>query len=146
MFDTILGLPMHPLVVHGVVVLLPLMALVTVLVAARKGPRERWAWVVAVIDLGLVGLTVIAKESGEALQHRLGVNVEAHEQVAEKLPLAAAALLGAAVLVALTRTNRRFGPFAVVLTMLAGIGVLWLTFRAGHTGADAVWGSVVGAT
>ncbi|HRW19585.1 MAG TPA: hypothetical protein P5181_12140 [Dermatophilaceae bacterium] len=145
MFDTILGLPMHPLVVHGVVVLLPLMALVTVLVAARKGPRERWAWVVAVLDLGLVGMALVAKESGEALQRRLGVNVEAHEEIAEKLPLTAAALFGAAVLVALTRTNRRVGPIAVMLTMVAAIGVLWMTFRAGHTGAEAVWGSVVGA-
>ena len=30
MFDTIAGLPVHALVVHGVVVLLPLMSLVTV--------------------------------------------------------------------------------------------------------------------
>ena len=32
-FDTVLGLPVHALVVHGVVVLLPLMAIITAVVA-----------------------------------------------------------------------------------------------------------------
>ena len=37
---TITGLPLHPLVIHAVVVLLPLMALLTVLVAVRKSLRS----------------------------------------------------------------------------------------------------------
>ncbi len=41
---TTTGLPLHPLVNHAVVVLLPLMALLTVVVAVRKGLRERAAW------------------------------------------------------------------------------------------------------
>ena len=35
MFDTIAGLPIHALVVHGVVVLLPLMAIATLVWAFR---------------------------------------------------------------------------------------------------------------
>ena len=47
MFDTITGLPLHPLVIHGVVVGVPLMAIITILVAVRKNLRERFSWWVA---------------------------------------------------------------------------------------------------
>ncbi len=39
MFDLINGLPIHPLVVHGVVVLLPLAILGTIAIAARPAWR-----------------------------------------------------------------------------------------------------------
>ena len=68
MFDTITGLPLHPLVIHGVVVGVPLMAVLTVLVAVRKDLRERFAWWVAGANFLLFLLTLVAKESGEALQ------------------------------------------------------------------------------
>ena len=79
-FDSILGLPLHPLVVHGVVVLLPLMALVTVVVAVRARWRQRLAWPLVVVNLGVAGMAFTAKESGEALARRLtGLDISAHE-------------------------------------------------------------------
>jgi hypothetical protein len=42
-FDTITGLPVHALVVHATVVLVPLLAIVTVVVALRDRLRERYA-------------------------------------------------------------------------------------------------------
>src|SRR5215210_6675974 len=70
MFDTISGLPVHVLVVHAVVVLLPLMAVVTVAVALRRGWRSAAPWVV-LADAVVVGLAYVAKKSGEVLQKRL---------------------------------------------------------------------------
>src|SRR3954451_25365761 len=70
MFDTISGLPLHALVVHAVVVLLPLMSLVTLAVAVR--PRWRhYAPLVAVGAGAVVVVALVAKESGERLQTRL---------------------------------------------------------------------------
>ena len=54
MFDTVLGLPVHVLVVHAVVVGLPLMAVVTAVVAFMPTLRLRLAWPVAVADAGVV--------------------------------------------------------------------------------------------
>ena len=79
MFDVIAGLPVHPLVVHAVVVLLPIMAVVTVLVAARTPWRGALRWVVVADALVLVS-AVVADQSGEALQGRLS---QAGEKVAE---------------------------------------------------------------
>ena len=141
MFDTILGLPLHPLIVHGVVVLLPLMALVTVVVALRQPWRVPLAWPVVVLNALVLGTTVVAKESGEALERRLGVNVADHESWGSRLPYVATALLVVSVLVAIWRRNNRFGPIAVILTIIvAGVTVFW-TVRTGHTGAMAVWGT-----
>ncbi|MGZ4612906.1 MAG: DUF2231 domain-containing protein, partial [Kineosporiaceae bacterium] len=70
MFDTISGLPLHALVVHAVVVLLPLMSIVTAAIAWRPRWRQH-APVVAVIDGILVVIALVAKKSGEQLQARL---------------------------------------------------------------------------
>ncbi len=42
--DTVFGLPTHPLAVHGPVVLLPLVALATVVLAVRERWRSRAGW------------------------------------------------------------------------------------------------------
>jgi hypothetical protein len=34
-------------------------------------------------------------------------------------------------------------PFLLVLQPLAALVVLWLAFRAGHSGATAVWGGLL---
>lgn len=142
MFDTILGLPIHPLVVHGVVVLLPLMAFISVVVSVRKPWRERLAWPVAVVNLGLVGLAVVATQSGEKLEKRLGVEVSVHESWGKVVPIMASVLFAATVLLALARRNQKLGPVAVVLTLVAAAAAVFWTIRTGHTGAEAVWGTV----
>ncbi len=73
MFDKIFGLPVHVLVLHSVVVLLPLMALLTIVTAVRPGLRERFTWWVTGANALVFGLTLVAKESGQALQAALGV-------------------------------------------------------------------------
>lgn len=60
---TITGLPLHPLVIHAVVVLLPLMALLTVVVAVRKSLRERVAWWVVAGNAGILAVTVLPKRA-----------------------------------------------------------------------------------
>lgn len=145
MFDTILGLPVHPLVVHGVVVLLPLMALVTVVVALRQPWREKLAWPVVVLNALVLGMTFAAKQSGEALAQRMqGLDISAHASWGERLPLIATGLLVVSVIVAIGRRNARFGPIAIALSLIAaGLTVFW-TLRTGHSGAESVWGSLVG--
>lgn len=148
MFDTVLGLPVHALVVHGVVVLLPLMALVTMIVAFVPRWRARVAWLVAVADLAMVLATVVARQSGEALQRRLGGQVAAeHAAVGRDLIWFALGLFAASVIVALTRDARGGSSrLAAALTFVAAALVTWWTIRVGHTGADAVWKGIVAST
>src|SRR4051794_25432543 len=117
MFDTIAGLPVHVLVVHAVVVLLPLMAVVTVAVAVRRRSRSAAPFVV-VADAVIVVLAYVAKESGEVLQERLGQFspgvARDHGEYGDLVPYFAFGLLVAAVLVWLTSRTARLVPVAVV--------------------------------
>lgn len=147
MFDTITGLPVHPLVVHGVVVLLPLMALLSFLVAARPGWRRHAAWAVAG-NAVVVLLTFAATESGEALRSRLGGSIaEEHEEWAENMPYLAVALLVASIVVWFVR--ERTGAVSVaaaVLVAVVGLGAVGLTVVTGDTGARSVWEDKIAGT
>ncbi|MEO7448388.1 MAG: hypothetical protein ABI336_08955 [Humibacillus sp.] len=71
MFDYILGLPMHALVIHAVVVLVPLTSLVALAFVARPGWRHllRWPLVIGGVISGVTGF--VAAESGQALERRV---------------------------------------------------------------------------
>ena len=141
MFDTITGLPLHPLVIHGVVVGVPLMAVLTVLVAVRKDLRERFAWWVAGANFLLFLLTLVAKQSGEALQQAKGGQVAIeHGQLGSVLPWFVLALTAASAAVAGTSRNRALGPIAVVVAIIAAAAAVYWTVRTGDAGARSVWG------
>lgn len=72
LFDTIAGLPIHPLVVHAAVVLLPLGALGLVAMVVKPALQERYgSLIMAVIVMG-AGSAFVADQSGEALAARVG--------------------------------------------------------------------------
>lgn len=145
-FDTVLDLPVHALVVHGVVVLLPLMAVITAVVACVPRWRAHAAWPVAVIDGGIVAMTFVARQSGQALQTRLGGQVaQEHGGLGKDLIWFALAVFLASLVVALGRRSKT-ATLGTVLAVVAGAFAIWWTVRVGHTGADAVWKGIVIST
>jgi len=145
-FDTVLGLPIHALVVHGVVVLLPLMAIITAVVAFVPRWRAAAAWPVVVIDAGMVAMTFVARQSGLALQARLGGQIaQEHAAIGRNLIWFALAMFLASLVVAVMRRSQR-ATMGAVLASVAGVFVIWWTVRVGHTGADALWKGIVAAT
>ncbi|HVD62865.1 MAG TPA: DUF2231 domain-containing protein [Lapillicoccus sp.] len=135
MFDTITGLPVHVLVLHLVVVGLPALAVVTIVVSVRKNLRERYSWWVAGANFVMLLITLVTKESGEALQEAKG------GQLGSVLPWFALVLAVASAAVAATSRNRALGPIAVVVSILAAVAATYWTVRTGDAGARAVWGS-----
>ncbi|MCF8588886.1 DUF2231 domain-containing protein [Gordonia liuliyuniae] len=154
--DTIDGLPLHPLVVHLVVVIVPLAALAVVV--AALWPRARtWMGPMPLI-LALVGLiaTPIASTAGENLEDRLGLSspaVDEHTSAGDVVIVGSGCLFGAAALLyliglPLVAGRLRLSPSAVttvdaaarVLAVAAAIAAVYLVFRAGDTGSRAVWG------
>lgn len=142
MFDRILGLPVHVLVIHAVVVLLPLMAVLTVVVAVRGRLRERYCWWVLAGNVVVAGLTLVAKQSGEALQASLGGQVaKDHAALGNLLPWFALFLVLTSVGVGVTRRSRTLAPVTVAFTILAAVATVVWTVRTGDSGARAVWGT-----
>ena len=84
MFDLVNGLPIHPLVVHAFVVLLPLACLGTIALVVRPAWRRPYGLlVVAVAALSAV-LIPVATSSGEALESHVG-EPGAHAELGEQL-------------------------------------------------------------
>lgn len=158
MFDTIMGLPLHPLVVHATEVIVPAAALVVVL--AALWPRfRRWA---RFLPLGLAAVALVlvplSTESGEALENRVRESalIQTHADLAEGLaPWVFALFLIAAVLLwwnrnegeaAAPRAPRWVALVLAVAAVLASTGTVVQAVRIGHSGATAVWSEVVGST
>ena len=141
LFDTIGGLPVHPLAVHVAVVLLPLSALaLALLIFVPK-------WRATFLPLTLTGLGVstvfayLAKESGEALSDRVG-EPQTHEALGEILFPASIGLLALGVAFYFLQRSRRPRwqlQSAAAATLVAIISVTALTYFVGHTGAEATW-------
>lgn len=71
-FDTVAGLPAHPLLVHAAVVLFPLGLLATIAVILAPRLRRHYGWP-AIVLLAVGGLFVlVSKESGEQLARHIG--------------------------------------------------------------------------
>jgi phosphatidylglycerophosphate synthase len=144
LFGSVAGLPLHPLVVHGVVVLLPLMALLTVAVAVL-GRWSRGAWPVVAGNVVVTVMALVAKESGERLQAALPVQSEAierHAGLGDRLPLFALGVLAASLLVALLRSSARLRWVGVAVTAVAAAAAVTWTLLTGHSGAFAVWDGI----
>ena len=130
--DSIAGLPAHPLVVHGAVVLVPLTAL-GVLVIAISARASRGVGVV-VLGFAVVSLVfcLLASKTGEALEEteEEPEPVEQHAELGDLMPLFAAVM----------QDRGRTAPPALGVVAVLGAGVAtWKVVDVGHSGAEAVW-------
>lgn len=156
MFDTVLGLPVHALVVHVVVVLVPLAALGVVGLALVPAWRARFGW--AVLALATAGLAAVpvATASGRRLQERLhagGVvakQIDHHRSMGQLVLWPTLALwVLALALVLLDRRPARgrlaVNVVAVVAVLAAGAAAAQVAI-AGHLGTTAVWSCTIGSS
>ncbi len=170
MLDTIAGLPIHPLVVHATVVIVPTAAL-TVAGAALWPRFRRWAgWLPLALSVAAVVLVPLSTSSGEALEGRVRESglVERHAELGDGLLVWVVVLVVAAVALqirdrlaarrVLSRTDGRAAiaegrheprgtgvlvTTVVALLLLAGVGgTVVQTVLIGHSGAQAAWGDV----
>ncbi len=156
MFDTIAGLPLHPLVVHATEVIVPVAAL-TVALAALWPAFRKWArFLPLAISLLALVLVPVSTQSGEALEERVGENslIETHSQLAEGLlPWVVGLVVVAAVMLwwywnerkaTTPRAPRWVAVVIAVVALVVSTGTLVQAVRIGHSGATAVWSEDMG--
>jgi cytochrome b involved in lipid metabolism len=141
LFDTIGGLPLHPLTVHAASVLIPLSALaLVILVFVPKWRKAYFPLTIGALATSVV-LAFAAKESGEALAARVG-NPTSHQELGDILFPASIGLffLGLAFYL-LTRTEKPKWTVQLAggLSSVAVVGVVVLSVLVGHSGAEATW-------
>jgi hypothetical protein len=152
------GLPLHPLVVHAAVVLIPLSAAL----AVALGVASRWRWLtrwpaaaVAVVSVGLAFLATTSGKSLEESRPGLGALVRQHRErgdlLAELTIVLAVVVVVAALLLpgpsglssgrgAVARRVAYADRVLPVLLVLVAVVVLVQVVLTGESGARAVWG------
>jgi uncharacterized membrane protein YiaA len=160
---TIDGLPLHPLIIHATVVLLPVAALAVLLAGVWPAARQYLnvgPLVLSVLALILLPITFV---TGLNLKDEVGSTpaIDRHEHLAHQLLIPVIGLVVVAILLELVR-RRSSGrhPTAVrgdaggaglavvagVLAVVFGLATIVQTVRVGEAGARAVWGhSATGA-
>lgn len=150
--DTVLGMPLHPLVLHAVVVLVPLTAVGTILLALvpRLRPMLRWPVLALLAPAVLaVPVTIFSGRNlrrdlleSQALGGSAADIVQEHAQWGQLLiwPVLAMAILAVA-LVWLDLKGGRPGLLkaVVVAAVLVSAWTIVHVMRVGHLGSKAVW-------
>lgn len=137
-FDTILGLPVHPLVVHFAVVLLPLATFAIIVSIYWSKFRKQYAFASLVALVLGTGAAFVAKQSGESLAERIG-NPQDHANYGNLLSWTSFVFLLLVIFWYQKFRNRDSQNLLSHLTALSGIAILGLTLLTGHSGAQAVW-------
>lgn len=144
MFDTIGGIPLHPLFVHATVVLVPLASLLAIAYAVSARFR---AWSALLVPLAATAAFVsvpLATQTGESLEHSVTKTalVEAHTRMGEAIvPYAIVLVVTAWAMWWFHRGGRSstLTKVAAGLAVIAAIGCLVQVVRIGHSGASAAW-------
>ena len=160
--NSLFGIPAHPLLVHAAVVLVPLAAIGTAVIAVWGRARRALGWVVVGVAFAAFGAVGVAQKSGGTLADHVVPTAltKAHVEMGDAVLPWAFAILGvaAAVMVIDTWRLRRSsgGEGATAPTpewlrpVMIGLGALAIVFalgasvqvyRVGHSGAKAVWQS-----
>jgi Predicted membrane protein (DUF2231) len=156
-FDNLGNLPLHPLVVHAVVVGVPLAALLAFLFAFPK-TREWARWPLAITLVGATGVTFVARQSGLAFEAALGIKpgnpvgdlILRHSLLAKQLfyimiGFTIIGLLNVFLVAKRTAVDGAAKQSAVLriglpilLVAAAVVALAWIV-RVGDLGARAVW-------
>ena len=147
----ILGLPLHPLIVHLTVVLVPLAGLGGVVVAAVKWARVRYGWLVVAAAAAALASNIVTQLSGTAFAEtfqRHTPQMEHHFELGnDLLPWTivlfvgtVAVMMGQRVVTRGDRIGNLILLAGIALTVVGGIVSVIQVARIAHAGAVAVWG------
>lgn len=144
--DLILGLPVHPLIVHSAAVFIPLSALGVIAALFSEKVRKSYLPLILASVVIAVFSGVIASSSGEALAERVGLPQDHANQGEQLRNVVIIFGLLVAVWYFLQRSkDKTFTQSQLLNTSLKGVitvvagASLALTVAAGHSGATAAW-------
>ncbi len=143
---TLAGLPLHPLLVHSAVVLVPLVALGALVMSYLPSFSRRHGKIILILAVIAQVSVFLAKMSGEAFAEILNKTVEKHAELGEITPLVTLPMV---VLIYLRwrmdRSGSTFGSVAIrrltsVALVVASLTSIIVIVLVGHSGASSVWG------
>lgn len=146
LFGSVAGLPLHPLVIHASIVLIPLVAIGALVMSYLPSFSRRYGKLILFIALFAQISLFLAKVTGEAFEEILDKDMGNHAELGEIAPFITLPMLALIYLRwRLDRSGatvgsvwvRRLTSLALIVASLASIAVIVLV---GHSGAESVWG------
>jgi hypothetical protein len=146
LFGSVAGLPLHPLVIHASIVLIPLVAIGALVMSYLPSFSRRYGKLILVFALLAQVSLFLAKVTGEAFEEILDKDMGNHAELGEIAPFVTLPMVALIYLRwRLDRSGatvgsvwvRRLTSLALILASLASIAVIMLV---GHSGAESVWG------
>jgi hypothetical protein len=140
------GLPLHPLLVHGAVVLVPLVAIGALVMSYLPSFSRRHGKIILGLAIIAQISVFLAKISGEAFEDILNKSVEKHAELGEIAPFITIPMV---VLIYLRwrmdRSGSTFGSVLIrrltsVALVVASLTSIVFIFLVGHSGAESLWG------
>lgn len=142
--STVFGLPVHPLIVHATVVVVPTAALAVFLSTFWRRFRDWAGYLPVALAAAAVALVPLSTSSGEELEDSMAHSqlIEKHAELADQLLPFVVGLLAVALLQLWIRRGAR-SRFMVAATMVLAVAFSAATIievaRIGHSGAEAAW-------
>ncbi|HET7530858.1 MAG TPA: DUF2231 domain-containing protein [Mycobacteriales bacterium] len=123
---TVGNLPLHPLLVHAVVVLVPLAVVAAVAMAVSARVRDRFGWLFLGLTTAALVSVPLATSTGEALQARVQMTeaIEEHAELGDQLlPIAGLLWVAVCLLMVAHRwsTSPVNGPGTLARTAAGGL-------------------------
>lgn len=140
------GLPLHPLLVHSAVVLVPLVAVGALVMSYLPSFSRRHGKLILILALIAQVSVFLAKMSGEAFAEILNKNVEKHAELGEIAPIVTLPMVALIYLRwRMDRSGSTFGSVLIrrltsVALIAASLVSLVVIVLVGHSGASSVWG------
>jgi uncharacterized membrane protein len=152
--ETLFGLPAHPLIVHAAVVLVPLAAIGTIVIAVSAKARLHIGWIVVALTASAFVFALLGQGSGESLQEKTDESelTEEHAELGDTMPwFALPIFITASGVMVLDRRRAStdaesqsswMGPAVIAMSAAAILASVVGTVRiaqVGHSGARATW-------
>ena len=126
MLGTVLGLPLHPLVVHLTVVAVPVACVLALLCVASRHARERWGWATVLSCLVATASVAVAALSGGPLARQLPPShtIALHAELAKVMAFLVSAMTVAVTVLVYLAWRRTGAQVASWIRMPAGLHAL----------------------
>lgn len=135
------GLPAHPLIIHGVVVLLPLLAIFLIVGIFKRDLLTKWhLQIIGALALSVVA-ALAARSSGYSLSSVVG-QPKSHTELGNYLVLLSIALFLSFLVYSFFSFYKvkkiALSSLRILIALLA-LSVIGMTYLVGHSGAESVW-------
>ena len=146
LFGVVAGLPLHPLIIHVSVILIPLVAISALVMSYLPSFSRRYGKAIFSLALVAQGSLFLSRTTGQALTKIMEKDMGRHADLGEVAPFITLPMVALIYLrFRMDRSGTTFGSVFVrrltsISLIVASLASIAIVFLVGHSGAVSVWG------